>query len=324
MKIGICYDTKENYGFDSMNMDYTDFATFSTVTDISKALQQSGHETGFINGIEQVKNILQNKFEYDLIFNISEGYGSRNREGFIPTLLELHNIPFSGSDAYALSLTLNKLHTKLIAQYLNIPTPKFVFMSDIRDINKIKCMDYPIIVKPNAEGGSMGVVKVHNDFELNDRASNLFTKYNCEILCEEYISGIEITAPVIGNGGTSNCIGVAAVQHSNGDNVDVYSSDLKHFGDMILTTNFNCPQNVKRDIISFSETLHKHLSLRDYSRTDFRLSKDNIPYFLEVNPLPALDRKDTFEVCGYAMGLTYHETLNLIVKAATKRNNINY
>ena len=100
----------------------------------------------------------------------------------------------------------------------------------------------------------------------------------------------------------------------------MYSSDLKYFGDIILTTDFNCPKTIKRDMMDYSEALHKFLLLRDYSRVDFRLSKDNIPYFLEVNPLPALDREDTFEVCGQAMGLSYHETLDLIVKAAAQRS----
>lgn len=321
MKIGICYDTKENYGFQSQDMDYTDFSTFSTVSDISMALQQAGHEIGFMNGINQVKDLIENReiFDYDLVFNISEGFGSRNREGLIPSLLETYQIKFSGSDAYALSLTLNKTHTKIIAQYLGIPTPKFTFISTPNDIQQVKQMSYPLIVKPNAEGGSMGVYKVLNESQLQKTVQELYDKYKCEILCEEYIDGIEITVPVIGNGKDSNCIGVTAVQYSNGENIELYSSDLKYFGDIILTTEFNCSEDAKRDMINYSETLHRFLGLRDYSRIDFRLSKNNIPYFLEVNPLPALDREDTFEVCGQAMGLTYSETLNLIVQAATQR-----
>ena len=321
MKIGICYDTKENYGLDSMNMDYTDFSTYATVSDISYALSQAGHVVGFINGLEQVKKLTEGQVEYDLVFNISEGFGSRNREGLVPSLLELYKIPFSGSDAYALSLTLNKLHTKLIAQYLGIPTPKFVLFSDHHDI-AISELLFPLVVKPNAEGGSMGVFKVNNDSELRQRCQELFSKYGCEILCEEYIDGIEITAPVIGNGNSSRCIGVTAVQHSSGEDIEIYDSNLKYFGDIILTTDFNCPEKIKRTIMNYSEKLHKFLSLRDYSRSDFRLSKENIPYLLEVNPLPALDRDDTFEVCGNALNLHYHETLNMIVIAAAKRYGI--
>jgi len=168
----------------------------------------------------------------------------------------------------------------------------------------------------------MGVFKLKNIIELKEKIVELMNLYGCEVLCEEYIDGIEITAPVIGNGESSQCIGVTAVRYADGSDVQLYDSNLKYFGDIILTTDFACPDNTKRMIMNYSEILHKFLRLRDYSRTDFRLSKDNTPYFLEVNPLPALDRDDTFEVCGQALGLLYHETLDLIVTAAAQRYGI--
>ena len=323
MKIGFCYDFKDHYGFDPNNMDYTDFSTISTVNDIVSAFDMLDFDVELIGPIfELIKKIESGQMDCDLIFNITEGINSRNREGLLPALLEIYKIPFSGSDAYPLSLTLNKTHTKLIAEHLKIPTPKFAVFSSIDDTISAEQLEYPLVIKPNLEGGSMGVEKVNDVAELREKVALLLEKYHSEVLCEEYISGTEITVPIIGNGVDARVLGVAAAKYTDGRNIELFTSGLKYFGDIEYTTDFDCSKEALEKLEEYSLELFKFIGLNDYSRIDFRLSEDEIPYFLEINPLPALDKEDAFDICGISKGLKYHETINLIITEAIKRNHL--
>lgn len=325
MRIGLCYDTKEDYGIHPSDMLYTDFATLSTVSDIAGALSRAGHSVKFINGINELKELIFHSMlpDVDLVFNISEGFGSRNREGLVPALLEIYNIPFSGSDAYAMSLTLNKHHTKIIANALNIPTPHSILISSLKDI-PVHSVKYPAVVKPNYEGGSMGVLRVSNSNELIEACEKLFAQYSCQLLCEEYIEGIEVTVPVIGNGEASKALCAVVAKHADGRDIDIYSSELKYFGDIDLRVMGDDQANLRTKLLNYSKHMHDFLGLRDYSRFDYRIARDGTPYLLEINPMPSLDREDTFEIYAQSVGLEYHEIINMIVREAAIRNGINY
>ncbi len=323
MRIGLCYDTKEDYGFHPSDMRYTDFATLSTVSDIAGALSRAGHSVVFINGITELKKSIFHSMlpDVDLVFNISEGIGSRNREGLVPALLEAYNIPYSGSDAYAMSLTLNKHHTKIIANYLNIPTPNSFIISSLPDISG-HSIEYPAVVKPNYEGGSMGVVRVSNDGELVSACTQLLAQYPGQLLCEEYISGVEVTVPVIGNGTKSKALCAVTARHADGRDIDIYSSELKYYGDIDLRVMGNEDALLRDKLLRYSKTMHDFLGLRDYSRFDYRIGHDGTPYLLEINPMPSLDREDTFEIYARSVGLEYHEVIDMIVREAATRNGI--
>ena len=93
MKIGFCYDTKSDYGVEENNLEYTDFVSLQTVSEIGKAIQQNGYELEYIGNIEKLHNkLITDHFDCDLIFNIAEGFGSRNREALIPSLLEFYKM----------------------------------------------------------------------------------------------------------------------------------------------------------------------------------------------------------------------------------------
>lgn len=124
-KIGIAYDVKEDYKLDSEDWKYSDFSTLAEVQYVKRLFEKRGHSVVLLGNYEEIYNLLKNNTfpAVDVVFNMAEGIGSRNRESWIPSLLEINGIPFTGSDAFALSLSLSKFHTKLVAKYLNILTP---------------------------------------------------------------------------------------------------------------------------------------------------------------------------------------------------------
>lgn len=322
MKIGFCYDTKEDYGFSSGNLDYTDFVSLSTIAEIEAALEKCGHEVVPIGNVDALKVHLASGDHADLYFNIAEGFGSRNREALVPALLEAYEKPYTASDAYAMAITLQKQQTKDLVETLGVPAPKgFVFqeMSE-KVIDKAKKLGWPVVLKPNAEGGSMGLRLLKSSDELTAEASVLCKQSTGEWLIEEYISGKEITVPILGNADSAEALGVVATTHKDGSDIKIYDSELKYTDNVLNTMDFICPKEVLEEIMEYSVMIHRYFDLHDYSRMDFRLTEDYHPFFLEANLMPSLCRYGSFEVCGKKRNLLYHEIIGSIVDAAISRN----
>ncbi len=325
LKIGLCYDTKETYGLKDDNYDYTDFVSLETVSSVKNAISNCGYYVELIGNIERIKEILPLKpFPYDLIFNISEGFNSRNRESLIPALLEAFNIPFTGSDVYPMSITSNKYHTKIIAEHLGVPTPKYCLICDGKilstDLVKFK---YPIVVKPVNEGGSMGVHKVLNRKDLKEMVEKLYKKYKCDILCESYVSGKELTVPIIGNKTNSKALSVVLMTEENGMDIELYTYEHKRYDNIENTIFDSLEEETYQSILEDSVMLHRHFGLQDYSRVDYRMDKEGNYYFLEINQLPSLIRYGSFEISANQLDLDYDQIIDQIIKACLERYNIN-
>lgn len=322
MKIGFCYDTKSDYGLDEENLEYTDFVSLHTVSEIAKAIERCGHEIGYIGNAHKLKELLNEPiFPYDLIFNIAEGFGSRNREAMVPCLAELYNIPCTASDAYGMTVNLNKYHTKILVESQGIPTPKSVYFKELdqKVLDSINAIGYPIVLKPNSEGGSMGLSLIYSEKELIEQSRYLIEKFSFDLLVEEYIEGTEITVPVIGNGESSWALGVVTILNEDGTDISLYDNSLKFEDNVINTLDFKYTDAVKRKLLEYSVNIHRFFDLHDYSRMDFRIRPDGSIYFLEINAMPSLCRDCSFEQCGNAMGLEYHEVIGMIIEAAMKR-----
>lgn len=325
MKIGFCYDTKSDYGYSEENLEYTDFVSLHTVSEIGKAIEANGYDLEYIGNIYKLRNQLtRGTFNCDLIFNIAEGFGSRNREALLPSLLELYAIPHTASDTYGMSINLNKNHTKILVASIGVPVPKGICFNTLTEeiFNKIHTLGYPFVLKPNCEGGSMGLYLIHSMKEFTKKAKFLIDKYSFELLAEEYIEGTEITVPIIGNGATAKALGIVTILNEDGSNIDLYDNSLKQIDNVINSTSFKYGDALREKIMDYSVKIHNYFQLYDYSRMDFRVSSDGKPYFLEINAMPSLCRGCSFEQCGKLMGLDYYQIIGNIIAAARSRYQI--
>lgn len=140
LKIGICYDRPEEYvNIDGPADRFAEFEPESTIVAMEAAVRLLGHEAVRLGG---PFSLLKSRPDVDLIWNIAEGYGSRNREAWVPGLCEMYRIPYLGSDGFTLSLSLDKVATKQLARRIGIPTPDWaIYPSDSRDINASNTLD---------------------------------------------------------------------------------------------------------------------------------------------------------------------------------------
>lgn len=200
LHIGIAYDVKEDYDISAQGFSHCDFSKLFEIKMVKELLEERGHVVYLLGNYQRINKLFKaDEFpDVDIVMNTAEGILSRNREGWLPSLFEMNNIPYSGSDAYALNLTLNKLHTKIIAEYLNIPTPPYCKIDCIEDVRKaVKSIKGPWILKPNYEGSSSGVMLASSEEELEQAFQKLSLEYQQTLLCETYIDGREYTVALL-------------------------------------------------------------------------------------------------------------------------------
>lgn len=315
LKIGIAYDVKEDYNISANGFTHCDFSTLAEISFIKRSLEQRGHSVILLGNYEKIYNLfLEGKFpDVDIVLNTAEGIVSRNREGWLPSLFEINHIPYSGSDAYTLGLTLNKAHTKIIANYLGIPTPAFYIVNHIEDIQCIpENVSPPWIIKPNYEGSSSGVRYVGNVKSLYSVVRELLAEYRQPLVCESYISGREFATSILYDRKRTKCIGTVEIVRKNGGNIHIFSAEDK-YSDTCTKIPAILPETLLQHIEDASIRLHRFLECNDYSRTDFRIDSNGNYYFLELTPLPNVDPDSGFGKCcmhsRLKLGYVYEEIL---------------
>lgn len=329
MKVALTYNLKKKD--ETKPADYfSEYDSQDTVDAIIAALRGRGHsvEPLDLEYPDLVSYFRKNRV--DMVFNIAEGRRSRFRESEVPALLDYLNIPYTGSNTFALALALNKALTKKILKAEGIPTPRFqIFSKGNEKLNSL--LKFPLIIKPNCEGSAKGINisnVVNDEAALFKKVREVIGSYKQQALVEEFIDGKELTVGILENGKTT-ILPILEIDFStcSGSGEYFYSWRMKEYQgnkDMGLSPTFHCPARLDRateaKIKEIALKTHYAVGCFDISRTDIRLSQDNIPYVLEINPLPGLDpHESNFPIMAYAAGMKYEELIDAILMNAYKR-----
>src|SRR5581483_11655679 len=310
-----------------------EFDTAETVNAIAQALTASGHEVEKIEVSGPASHLAARieAFAPDLIFNTAEGRRGRAREAFYPALFEELNYPYTGSDAYVLTVTLDKWLTKLILTANGVDTPRARLIT-ARDLPLLDKQDgslgvpVPAIVKPNYEGSSKGI---GDDSVARDAKSvralveKLVKAYPAGVIVEEFIPGVDITVPFIEGMGDEGVMAPVEYVIDAGarSKYNIYDYRLKNTE--AGRVNVRCPAELPRDVLArikaISRVVVRSLGMRDVGRIDFRLAEDGRIYFLEVNSLPSLEPGASLFAAARREGLSYEQTIAQVVKSAAVR-----
>lgn len=274
--------------------------------------------------------------DIDIVFNIAENENGISREAQIPAIMDMLKIPYTGSDPLTLAICLDKSRTKEILSYYGIKTPKFLLIQSIDDLQNFS-IDFPVFVKPVAEGSSKGIFNssyVSNFNELEYEAKKYLTEYNQPCLVEEYLPGREFTVAMLGNGNEAQVLPIIELNFEDlPDNMHpIYSFEAK----WILDTKENpmdiytCPAKIDEELrTKINELAHKSYNIlrcKDWSRLDVRLDKYGEPNIIEINPLPGIlpDPKDNscFPKAARSAGIEYDELINRVLYYGAKRHNL--
>ena len=327
--IGLTYDLKSDLKpKENDPLDFNaEFDTMATINLIKSAILAGGHEVELIGNFENLLKRLPD-LGVDIVFNICEGVGLRNREAQVPVVLERYGIPYVGSDGLTMSLSLDKVMTKKILEKESIPTPRYVTINKVIDTINLDHLRFPLITKLRWEGTSKGLTDksvVHNVDELNEQVKYLFNTYkNCAVLIEELIIGSEFTVPLIGNEPVE-ALAPAQVLIRNQYDVGemIYTFQMATDPEVI---DYVCPapisQQLDRKLRNIAIDTYKAVDCKDFGRVDIRVDREGNPYVLEINPLPSLAADDVFAISPKTEGLDYNSVINRIIHQALKRHQL--
>ncbi|MBU1999350.1 MAG: ATP-grasp domain-containing protein [Candidatus Omnitrophota bacterium] len=314
---------------------FSEFDSEETVNAIASALKSRGHTIDCVD-VER-KDIISyfRNNRIDMVFNIAEGTRGRFRESEIPAILDYLNIPYTGSGTFSLAVALNKALTKKILRAENIPTPLFqLFIKGNEKLNAD--LKFPLIVKPNYEGSAKGINSsnvVHDPAELYKKAQEIIGLYNQGVLIEEFIEGKELTVGILENG-IPAILPILEIDFSSCTKSGeyFYSWRMKEYqgdSEQGLTPTFHCPARLDKEteklVKDTALRTHRAIGCQDMSRTDIRLNKDNVPYVLEINPLPGLNPKESnFPLMVNAAGIKYDEMIEAVLMSAYQRRKLRH
>ncbi len=328
--IGIIYNLKKGIKTEINDFE-AEYDNIDTVYSIRAVFEKHKFHTVLLEADMSLPLRLCDK-HIDIAFNIAEGTNGRGREAQIPALLNMFSIPFTGSDETTLCIALDKALTKRLLSTYHINTPKYSVISKnmLSQHAQIKKFNYPVIIKPNTEGSSKGISDisiVETPEELVKLANHNIEIYKEDMLAEEYIEGREFTVGIIGNGDDTFVFSPMEIifkQNTQGD-FHVYSYNVKQ--DYKRFIRYECPafidKKLEEKIIKTARKIYETLGCLDFARMDFRLGKNGLIYFIEINPLPGLapgysDYPMLAEFCG----VSYDTLIMKILYSALKRYDI--
>jgi len=327
MRIGLSYDLKEALPVEPSGGDDSleEYDSPETVRLIAASLQAAGHSVVLLGGgREFLENILAEKV--DFVFNIAEGRGNyRSREAQVPSILEMLNIPYSGSDPQCLTICLDKPLTKKLVAAAGVRTPKCRVFNTPEELYR-RCrsnLPFPAIVKLAYEGSSKGIhltSVVEDPEQAIEVMESLMEKYHQPVMLEEFISGDEVTLGIIGNSPPA-VLGTMRILPRRREGYFVYSLKVKR--NYLELVDYECPTRldpkVLQDLEASGLTAFRALGCRDFARLDFRVSPEGVPYFLEINPLAGLGTQSDLVIMAKELGWTYEGLITGVVDAALER-----
>jgi D-alanine-D-alanine ligase len=326
MRIGLSFDLKTAVtGRQNVEDAFEEYDSPETVAIITAALESAGHQVVRLGGGAQfLDNIRSEKL--DIVFNIAEGRGTyRSREAQVPSVLEMLDIPYTGSDPQCLAIGLDKPVTKRLVATEGVCTPKWLIIKGQVDLNMTRweAFTFPVIIKPAFEGSSKGIrltSLAHDVRQSEEEVSRILADYHQPVMVEEFIDGDEITVGVIGNA-PARVLGVMRVLPKKKEKHFVYSLEVKR--DYVNLVDYECPAALAPDVLNKLEDsslkVFRTLGCRDFSRVDYRISRDGTPYFIEINPLPGLGSYSDLVIMATMLGWTHAGLIQAVLDAALTR-----
>jgi D-alanine-D-alanine ligase len=268
----------------------------------------------------------------DAVFNLCESIRGDNRfESLMPLLMDLANIPYTGSCSFALSLALRKEKVKEVLRAQNIPVPRGGLVTSVGECAALR-LSFPVIVKPAREDASVGISSasvVGSANALEKRVTHVLESYRQPALVEEFIEGREIYVSLLDRRDQEPRIfPFFEIDFSDmpEDRPKIVSfegkwveNSLEYKGTRPVRCEKMAP-DLRTLIGKTALDAFRAIGLRDYARMDLRVSPDGNPYVIDVNPNCDLsDLAGGYSRAAKAAGLSYRELILHILGLALAR-----
>ena len=272
---------------------------------VLQALKNKGVDA---HAVDVNRNVINELVGFDRVFNILHGRGGE--DGVIQGLLDIMQIPYTGSDVIGSALTMDKLLTKQLWQGIALPTPAYVVLETEQDCqHAARTLNLPLMIKPVLEGSSLGMSKVLDEKDMVS-AWQLACKSGGTVIAEQFIQGEEYTASIV----SGRVLPIIRLETSR----EFYDYKAKYADD--TETKYHCP-------CGLSETQEKTLSemmlrafnsvhAKSWGRVDFMLDDKQQPWLIEVNTVPGMTNHSLVPMAVKESGLEFDDLVIEILAGA--------
>jgi D-alanine--D-alanine ligase len=235
-------------------------------------------------------------------------HGTNAEDGAIQGLFELLHIPYTGSDIQASALAMDKALTKQVLEAEGLPVPRGIVVD--RDDAEVG-MELPLVVKPNAQGSTVGLTFVERAEQLRPALKKALS-YDREALVEEWLQGMEISVPVLGD----RALPPVEIAPATG-RYDFAAKYIPGATEEIVPARL--PEEVLERAKEHALRAHRALGCRGATRTDMIVRGDQ-PVVLEVNTLPGLTSTSLLPNSARADGIAFEDLVEWMVREALERH----
>jgi len=284
---------------------------------VADALQKASHEATAYDVEWNGKHTLFSAVEKvsrdgtDVVFLAL--HGGLGENGGVQGILEASGIPYTGSGITASAMAMDKVISKMLFRYREIPTASWISgaAADITRKRVEKWIGFPCVVKPVDQGSTIGLTVVKKPGRLEEAVENA-AKVNPRIMVEAFLPGKELSVPVL----SGKALPVIEIRPSH----ETYDYECKYLPGM---TEYLVPAPISKGLATnislIAEQVFNVLGLRDIARIDFRLDGDGFPVCLEANSLPGMTATSLVPKSAAASGMDFPRLVTAIAEMAYQR-----
>lgn len=278
---------------------------------IAKALNAHGYN---VIEVDVGFNLAQELIEIKPDLAFIALHGAYGEDGCIQGLLEFLKIPYTHSSLTASAVCMDKELTQTILKAHGLPVAKNCFFNHPNELSesKIDEIGYPLVIKPIAEGSSVGVSIIKSVEDLQKAKDNW--KFGRGMI-EQFIAGRELSVAVL-EMPEATALGVIELKTKN----DFYDYQAK-YTDGFTQHLMPAPLHAEQELLIKELALkaHKALKCNTISRTDFRFDGENF-YILETNTHPGMTELSLVPEIAEFVGINFNELIEILVKNAKLHN----
>lgn len=280
--------------------------------------------------LERILNVVGEE-KPDLIFNLCETFRNNDKFAFnVTALLEMMQVPFTGSDAGSLFLTTDKYLSKKVFKYHNIPHPNAYIIPVGEKLYVKRGFEFPLFVKPVHEDASIGIDDksfVKNEKEMEEKIKEIHDEIKDDAMVEDYIDGREFFVSVIGNKYLKP-LEILELDFSKvaPGKPRIYTFKAKadegseEYKTIVPKKAENLSIELRHKIYEIAVKSFRALNAQDYARFDLRLDKQGKLFILEANLNPYLAKNNETAIAAELSGSNYRELINTIVELSFARS----
>ena len=265
--------------------------------EVLRALKVRGVDAHKVDPADGLSTQLESgKFDRALIVL----HGRGGEDGTVQGLLELMNIPYTGSGVLGSALSMDKLRTKLVWQAAGLPTPEYVHVRNVDELHAfVARVGYPVAVKPAREGSSIGVTRLTPDKDI-DAAYAAARKLDEIVIAERWITGGEYFCSILGD----RALPMVRMETPR----EFYDYEAKYFSN---DTRYHCPSGLtetqERELQAMCLRAFDAVGASGWGRVDFMFDADEKAWLIEVNTVPGMTDHSLVPMAARAVGIEFEE-----------------